>query len=76
MGILGSGAVVELLSFVVYTVAAGALTVGGVFAEYTSVQYLGTGEQVVAFWLAAIGAVLLYAGLYGIGYQKLLERAA
>lgn len=76
MGMFGSGALVEVISFVVYTIAAGALTLGGVFAEYTSMQYFGTGEQAVAFWLAAIGAVLLYAGLYGVGYQKLLARVS
>ncbi|MCU4972399.1 hypothetical protein OB955_06565 [Halobacteria archaeon AArc-m2/3/4] len=76
MGMFGSGALAEAISLVVYSVVAAVLTIGGLFVEYTSVQYLGTGEQVVAFWLAAIGAVLLYAGLYGIGYKKLLARVS
>ncbi|SDL04236.1 hypothetical protein [Natronorubrum texcoconense] len=64
----------ELLPLVVYTVLAGVLTAGGIAAEYASLQYLGSGETMVALWLAAIGCVMLYAGVYGIAYQKVLAR--
>lgn len=63
---------VESLSLVLYTALAGAFTVAGLFVEYTSFQYLSGGEFVTAAWLAIFGAIMLYAGLYGIGYQKLL----
>lgn len=63
----------ESLSLIVYGVVAAVLTAGGVFAEYTSVQYLGSGEITVALWLAAIGAIMLYAGVR-IGSQKVLVR--
>lgn len=62
-----------LLEFVllgVYTVLAAVLTVAGVFVEYLSVQHFGSGELTVALWLAAMGAIMLYAGLYG----KLVSR--
>ncbi|WP_436346382.1 hypothetical protein [Natronorubrum sp. FCH18a] len=64
----------ELLPMAIYTVLAGVLTTGGIVAEYASVQHLGSGETMVAMWLAAIGCVLLYAGVYGIAYQKLIGR--
>ena len=64
----------ELLPLVAYTLVAGVLTVGGVAAEYASLQHLGSGEMMVSLWLAAIGCVMLYAGVYGIGYQKVLAR--
>lgn len=65
--------IVESLSLVVYTAIAGILTTGGVVAEYSSLQHFGSGEATVAMWLAAIGSVMLYAGAYGLGYQKILS---
>ncbi|WP_254766201.1 hypothetical protein [Salinilacihabitans rarus] len=65
---------VESLSAVVYVVLAGVLTVGGVAAEYASLQHFGGGELTVALWMGAIGGVMLYAGAYGLGYQKVLGR--
>ncbi|MDG5757728.1 hypothetical protein QA600_00005, partial [Natronococcus sp. A-GB1] len=53
-----------------YVLAAAVLTAGGLAAEYASLQHFGSGEAMVALWLAAIGAIMLYAGVYGIGYQK------
>lgn len=64
----------ELLPLAVYTILAGVLTAGGIAAEYASFQHLSSGEATVALWLAAIGVLLLYAGVYGIGYQKLAAR--
>ena len=64
----------ESLSLLVYTVVAGILTVGGFAAEYASVQHLGSGETMVAVWLAAIGFIMLYAGVYGIAYKKVISR--
>ena len=64
----------ELLPLALYTIAAGVLTIGGFAAEYASMQHIDAGETTVALWLAAIGCVMLYAGVYGIGYQKVLAR--
>lgn len=66
---------VDALPTLVYTVATGALAVLGSIAEYTSLQYVGTGETMVAVWLAVFGAILLYAGL-SIGRHKLLASVA
>lgn len=67
---------VELITLALYTIGAGALTVGGVAAEYASFQHLGAGEATLAMWLAALGCVMLYAGIYGLGYQKSLVTLA
>jgi len=64
----------EAVAILLYTVVAVVLTAGGIFAEYTSLQQLGAGEATAALWLAAIGAVMLYAGVYALGYRKVLLR--
>lgn len=69
---MSSELLAESVSMLLYTVVAVALTVGGAFAEYTSLQHFGSGELAAALWLAAIGGIMLYAGVYGIAYQKLL----
>jgi len=66
--------VAESLVLILYTLVAAALTIGGVLVEYTSLQHVGAGDLTVGLWLAAIGAVMLYAGIYAIGYQKLVSR--
>ncbi|AGB35949.1 hypothetical protein [Natronococcus occultus] len=69
---MASELVAESLSLLLYTLVAVVLTAGGLAAEYASAQHFGSGEAMVAVWLAAIGAIMLYAGVYGIGYQKVL----
>ena len=64
----------EAVSIVLYTVVAVVLTAGGIFAEYASLQQFGAGEATAALWLAAIGAIMLYAGVYALGYRKVLVR--
>ncbi|WP_255169427.1 hypothetical protein [Natrononativus amylolyticus] len=72
---MASELLAESLSMLLYLVVAAVLTAGGLAAEYASLQHLGSGDALVALWLAALGGVMLYAGLYGIGYQKVLARA-
>jgi len=64
----------ELAVTALYVLVAGILTVGGLAVEYASLQYLGAGELAAAGWLALVGGVMLYAGLYGVGYGKPLGR--
>ncbi|PCR91904.1 hypothetical protein [Natrinema ejinorense] len=71
---LGPELIAEALSLVVYTVVAGLLTVGGVLVEQASLQHLGSGEAMIAVWMAILGGVMLYAGAYGLGYQKVLSQ--
>ncbi|RQG96094.1 hypothetical protein [Natrarchaeobius oligotrophus] len=65
---------VELLPLLAYAIVAVTLTMGGLAAEYASLQHFGSGEVMVGLWLAAIGAIMLYAGVYGIGYRKVIQR--
>ncbi len=69
-----SDLLVETLTGLVYVALAGLLTAGGLVLEYMSLQYLASGETVVALWLAGFGAIMLYAGLYGFGYGTVLAR--
>ncbi|WP_255193729.1 hypothetical protein [Natronobeatus ordinarius] len=64
----------ELFSVLLYVLIAAVLTVGGLAAEYASLQYFGAGDSMAALWLAGAGLVMLYAGLYGVGYGKVLSR--
>lgn len=74
MGTAAPEILTELLPLLAYAIAGSLLTAGGIAAEYASVQHLGSGEMMVSLWLAAIGCVMLYAGAYGLGYQKVLAR--
>lgn len=73
MGSTSPELLAELLPLAIYAVLASALTIGGVMVEYASVQYLLAGDAMVAAWTAAIGGLLLYAGIYGLGYRKVLS---
>jgi len=64
----------ESLIVLLYALVAAVLTAGGALAEYSSLQQFGAGETTVALWLAAFGLVLLYAGLYKIGYERVALR--
>ena len=64
----------EAVSVLLYVLIAAVLTVGGLAAEYASLQYLGAGDSMAALWLAGAGLVMLYAGVYGVGYGKVLSR--
>lgn len=64
----------ELLPVLVYGVIASVLTAVGAIAEYNSLQYVGSGELVLALWFAGIGGIMLYAGVYGLGYQKVVRK--
>lgn len=67
-------AAAELLSVALYALAAGALTTLGVLAELSSLSEYGAGHTTAALWLAFVGAVALYAGVYQLGYRTLLGR--
>ena len=62
----------ELLAVLAYSFATSILTLLGVLAERTSLQQYAAGQDASAVWLAFMGAVALYAGLYMLGYRGLL----
>lgn len=64
-----------LLPYVGYGLASLGLTVLGLLVEYSALQTLTTGgDMVLGLWLEGIGLLLLYAGLYLVGYGKLVSR--
>ena len=73
MDVPGAELLAELIAGVAYLVLAVALTVIGLALEYASLQSMDGGELTTTVWFAALGAVFLYAGIYGVGYQKLLR---
>jgi|GEM_PF-2201425 len=64
-----------IAELIAYLVAAAALTGLGLAAEISSFLRLGAGETTIAIWFAFIGALLLYAGVYMMGYEKLAKTA-
>lgn len=74
MSSIDPGLLAELAVLTLYAVVAATFTITGLAVEYVSLQYLGGGETAVALWLAAFGAIMLYVGLYGVGYRRVLAR--
>jgi len=72
MGGMQLEVIAELLA---YLVAAAALTGLGLAAEFASFLRLGAGETTIAVWFAFFGALLLYAGVYMMGYERLAKTA-
>ena len=63
-----------LFELFVYGVAAAVFTAAGIFAELTSFEYLIAGNLHFAVWLAIMGAVALYAGVFALGREEVLPR--
>lgn len=64
----------ELLTVGVELVAMVVLSGLGLLAERAGFAALAGGFDPVSLWLVGVGAVALYAGVYMIGYQRLLGR--
>jgi len=66
--------IVELLTLVVTGAGALALTALGFLAEQAGLQNLALGNIPVGIWEAGMGAVILFAGIYLIGYNQFWKR--
>lgn len=64
----------ELFGVAVELVAMVVLSGLGLLAEQAGIAALAGGFEPVSVWLVGVGAVALYAGLYMIGYRRLLRR--
>jgi hypothetical protein len=71
---LATEAVVELVTIVGSVLAAGLLTLGGVLTEQAGAHELLAGHSTLGAWEAGMGALLLYAGIYLVGYQQAWRR--
>ena len=65
----------ELVATVVFGVVAFVISGIGVLAEMTGLQEFGAGHTTIALWLVALGGVVLYVGVYMVGYRTVLARA-
>ena len=64
---------VELALFAIETVLFGVLTTLGLLSEQAGLSSLSGGET-LGLWYLYMGAVALYAGLYVLGYERVLPR--
>ena len=73
-----SEALIESLFELLVTLAAGAaaagLTVLGFLAEQAGIQNLALGQIPLGIWEAGMGAVLLFVGVYLLGYGQFWRR--
>ena len=66
----GFGSLTELLSLLLTAVAAGVLTVVGALTENAGIADLLAEPSVFALWEVGMGALLLYVGIYMLGYRQ------
>lgn len=64
----------ELLSLSLELGAMVLLSIVGILAERAGIASLESGVDPVTVWLFFVGAVALYAGVYKLGYQRLVPR--
>jgi len=63
---------VEVLALVLTAVGSGVLALVGTAAELAAFGNLTTGDLGIGLWELCLGALLLYAGLYLLGYRRLV----
>jgi len=62
------------IELVAYAIGAVIFTALGVLAEFNGVLRLVGGDPAAGTWLAFIGLLLLYAGVYLLGYERILTQ--
>lgn len=60
----------ELLGLVGTAVVSGVVTVAGVLIERAGLAELAAGHSTIGLWEVLVGGLVLYVGLYLLGYQK------
>jgi hypothetical protein len=68
--------VTELADVLLSLVAAGLLTVVGALTESAGLANLLAGQSMLGLWELWMGAIALYAGVYMLGYKRLVARVA
>ncbi|MFC6756351.1 MULTISPECIES: hypothetical protein [Haloarcula] len=66
----GLGSLTELLSLLLTAAAAGVLTVVGALTENAGIADLLAEPSVFALWELGMGLLLLYTGIYMLGYRE------
>lgn len=65
----------DLVLVVAFAALALVLMGAGVTIELTALSDLTAGETILGLWEGAFGALLLYAGVYLVGYRQVWDRA-
>jgi hypothetical protein len=68
--------VTELAGLVLSLLAAGLLTVVGALTESAGLANLLAGQSMLGLWELWMGAIALYAGVYMLGYKRLVAQVA
>ncbi|MFC7019805.1 MULTISPECIES: hypothetical protein [Haloarcula] len=66
--------VTELADLLLSLVAAGLLTVVGALTESAGLANLLAGQSMLGLWELWMGAIALYAGVYLLGYKRIVAR--
>lgn len=69
---IGSESLPELLELVLSALLATAFTAGGTLTEQAALSDLSAGVSTFGLWELYMGLVLLYAGVYLLGYRRVL----
>lgn len=62
----------ELLALALTALGSGILAVAGLAIELAAVGNLATGHATVGLWELCVGGMLLYAGVYLLGYRRVV----
>jgi len=65
---------VELLTLLATVAVSGLLSVAGGVLELQAIANIVAGEVTLGAWELAFGGVLLYGGVYLVGYQQVVPR--
>lgn len=60
----------ELLALALTALGSGLLAIAGLAIEIAAVGNLATGHATVGLWELCFGAMILYAGVYLLGYRR------
>lgn len=64
----------ELLGLLFSILAAGVLTTVGALTESAGIANLLAGHSTMGLWELWMGAIALYAGIYMLGYQRVVRQ--
>lgn len=67
-------ATAELLAVVLTSFGAAVLTAGGFLIEQAGVHNLLAGQSTLGAWEIGMGAVVIFAGVYLLGYKQAYQR--
>jgi len=70
MNVVAFESVGELFGLLLAAAAAGLLTLVGTLTENAGIADLLAGQAIFGLWELGMGGLLLYAGLYMLGYKR------